>query len=175
MDDASPPDARDDAAPARVPLDPYTFGREQTCFGCGPHNPHGLKLRFARVGDAVETRFTLGAGFDGPPGILHGGMQALIADEIAGWTLVGLLGRMGVTTSMNIRYIRSLLLEREIVGRGEIATQRGESCALRVTLSQDGQVGCMARASFGMADGDKMAALLPNGLPPGWRRFFDGA
>ena len=85
-------------AHAAVALDPYTFGETQTCFGCGPHNPHGLRLKFEREGDCVRTRFTLGAGYDGPPGILHGGLQAMIADEIAGWTLVGFKGRIGLTT-----------------------------------------------------------------------------
>ena len=40
---------------AAMELDPYTFGKEQTCFGCGPHNPVGWRLRFRREGDEVVT------------------------------------------------------------------------------------------------------------------------
>ncbi|MCB9732612.1 MAG: PaaI family thioesterase [Deltaproteobacteria bacterium] len=153
-------------------LDPYTFGRDQTCFGCGPHNDVGLRLRFKREGDTVTTRFTLATGYDGPPGILHGGLQAMVADELAGWTLVGLRGRIGLTTSMNVRYIRSLYLGREVLGTGKILTEGENTATLRVTLSQDGKAGCMAKVSFAMADADKMEGILENGLPPGWRRFF---
>ncbi len=32
-----------------VELDPFTFGAEQRCFGCGPHNERGMRLRFRRV------------------------------------------------------------------------------------------------------------------------------
>lgn len=155
-------------------LDPYTFGQNQMCFGCGPHNEVGLRLRFERDGDRVRTRFTLGEGYDGPPGILHGGLQAMVADELAGWTLVGLRERIGLTTSMNVRYIRALRLGVEIVGEGRISAEAEDSATVRVSLSQDGLVGCMARVSFGLASGDKMEALLEGGLPPGWRRFFDG-
>ncbi|MFT7583008.1 MAG: acyl-coenzyme A thioesterase PaaI-like protein [Myxococcota bacterium] len=160
--------------PGATALDPYTFGHDQMCFGCGPHNPHGLRLRFRREGDTVTTRFTLGSGHDGPPGILHGGLQAMVCDEVAGWTLVGLRDRMGLTTSMSIRYIRSLRLDQEILGVGEITAETPTSCTIRVTLSQNGKVGCMTRASFAMADGDKMEAVLEGPLPEGWRRFFDG-
>lgn len=156
------------------PLDPYTFGREQTCFGCGPHNPVGLRLRFERDGDKVRTRFVLAEGYDGPPGILHGGLQAMICDEIAGWTLVGLRDRIGLTTSLNIRYIRSLYLGREIVGEGELVSEEGGVSVIRVRLSQDGKAGCTTRVSFSMADGDKMEEVLQGPLPPGWRPFFDG-
>ena len=34
-------------------LDPFTFGAEQRCFGCGPHNERGMRLRFRREGDEV--------------------------------------------------------------------------------------------------------------------------
>lgn len=153
-------------------LDPYTFGRDQTCFGCGPHNEVGLRLRFEREGETVTTRFTLPTGYDGPPGILHGGLQAMIADEIAGWTLVGLRERMGLTISMNVRYIRSLYLGREVVGVGKILSESDTMATLRVTLSQAGKTGCMAKLSFAMADADKMESILDDGLPPGWRRFF---
>ncbi len=158
-----------------VQLDKFTFGRKQTCFGCGPDNPVGLRLRFEKHGDdKVVTRFILGEGYDGPPGILHGGLQAMVADELAGWTLVGLRGRIGLTTSMSVRYIRSLRLGAEVVGVGEIRSEKGDSATIRVTLKQNDEVGCVARISFVLADGDKMEEVLERTLPPGWRKFFDG-
>ncbi|PIE17808.1 MAG: hypothetical protein CSA66_05360 [Proteobacteria bacterium] len=158
-----------------VQLDEYTFGKKQTCFGCGPHNPVGLRLRFDKHGgDKVVTRFVLGEGYDGPPGILHGGLQALVADELAGWTLVGLRGRIGLTTSLNVRYIRSLRLGQQVVGEGTISAEQAQSATVRVVLKQNGQIGCVARVCFILADGDKMEEILERGLPPGWRKFFDG-
>jgi len=155
------------------PLDRYTFGRTQTCFGCGPHNPHGLRLRFEREGDVVRTRFNLGPGFDGPPGILHGGLQAMIADEIAGWTLVGLKGRIGLTTSMQVRYIQSLHLGEDILGEGRITSEAEGIATVTVTLKQGERAGCVVRASFAMVDVAKMTEVLGT-MPEGWDRFFGG-
>jgi len=157
-----------------VALDPYTFGETQTCFGCGPNNPHGLQLRFEREGDVVRTRFTLGAGYDGPPGILHGGLQALIADEVAGWTLVGMKGRIGLTTSMQVRYIQSLRLGEEIVAEGRITSEGEGTATVTVWLTQGERKGCMVRASFAMASVEKMQEVLQGPLPPNWDRFFGG-
>ncbi|MCB9684373.1 MAG: hypothetical protein H6735_04945 [Alphaproteobacteria bacterium] len=82
----------------RIPIDPLIFGEEQMCFGCGPHNHHGLQLRFFREGDHVVTTLDhQHAHWQGPPNILHGGLQATLADEVGAWTLVGLLGRFGLT------------------------------------------------------------------------------
>lgn len=157
-----------------IPLDPYTFGKTQTCFGCGPHNPHGLRLKFEREGDVVRSRFTLGPGYDGPPGILHGGLQALIADEVAGWTLVGVKGRIGLTTSMRVRYIQSLRLGQEIVAEGRITSEGDSVATVSVVLSQGDRKGCMVRASFALADVAKMTEVLQGPLPDGWDRFFGG-
>jgi acyl-coenzyme A thioesterase PaaI-like protein len=166
------PDCGHHHAGEPIPLDPYTFGRTQTCFGCGPHNPHGLRLRFELDGELVRTRVTLGPGYDGPPGILHGGLQAMIADEIAGWTLVGLKGRIGLTTSMQVRYIQSLRLGVEIVGEGRITSEGDGVATVSVVLSQDQRKGCMVRVSFAMPDVAKMTEVLRGPLPDGWDRFF---
>jgi len=162
----------EDDAPG-VELDPYTFGAEQLCFGCGPHNPHGLRLRFVREGDSVVTTFTPTAGLDGPPGILHGGLQATLCDEVSGWALVGLLGRMGFTTSMNVRYMRPVRLGVPVQARAKIGSQEGDIVTLKVTLSQEGKVGCMARVSFALPTIEAAENTLQQPLDPAWRHLFD--
>ncbi len=157
-----------------IPLDPYAFGAEQSCFGCGPHNPVGLRLRFERDGDVVRTRFTLGRGYDGPPGVLHGGLQALVADELAGWTLVGLRGRIGLTTSMNLRYFRPMRLDVETVAEGRIVSEAPGMATVKIAIKQAGATGCTARISFALPDGDRLEESLGRPLPRGWRPFFDG-
>jgi acyl-coenzyme A thioesterase PaaI-like protein len=155
-------------------LDPYTFGRTQRCFGCGPHNPHGLRMRFEREGEIVRSRLTLGSGYDGPPGILHGGLQALIADEVAGWTLVGLRGRIGLTTSLQIRYIGSLRLGTEVIAEGRLSSEQDGLATISVTLKQGDKTGAMARATFALPDVQKITEVLEGPLPEGWDRFFGG-
>ena len=157
-----------------VVLDPHTFGAEQMCFGCGPNNDLGLKLRFERVGERVQSRFTLGEGYDVPPGILHGGLQAMVLDEIAGWTLVGLRERIGLTSSMTVRYLRSMRLGQELLAEGWIQSEEKGVTTIKATLSQAGKVGCSARISYAMPDCAKMVEVLNGPLPEGWDKFFGG-
>jgi len=46
--------------------------------------------------------------------------------------------------------------------------------AVRIKLVQNEQLCCTAKVSFMMADSTRMEELLPNGVPDGWHRFFDG-
>ncbi|MFO0750086.1 MAG: PaaI family thioesterase [Myxococcota bacterium] len=174
MTETPPPHDLGSVTPHIHPLDPYTFGPTQLCFGCGPHNPTGLRLKFERRGDLICSRFTLGPGYDGPPGLLHGGLQALIADEVAGWTLVGLRGRIGVTTSLQVRYIQGIRLGQEAIAEGKLASEGEGISTVQVTLRQGDVVGSMSRISFALADVAKMTALLPGGMPNGWAKFFGG-
>ena len=161
-----------DDAPERIALDPLTFGSEQQCFGCGPNNPHGLKLHFAREGDSVVTTFTPRSGLDGPPGMLHGGLQATLCDEVAGWALVGLLGRMGFTTSMSVRYMRPVRLDEPVDVRARIASQSGDIVTLRVTLGQGGRTGCTARVSYALPSVEAAEHTLQQPLDPQWLHLF---
>ena len=154
-------------------LDPYVFGKEQKCFGCGPHNEKGFRLRFRREGDEVVTRFTASAGLEGPPGVFHGGLQATIADEVAGWTLVGMLGRMGFTTSMNVRYVRPVRIDEEVEARGKIMSRTGNIVTVSVVLKQAGKTALMGRVSYMLPDADKAKQYLDGTVPESWMHLFE--
>lgn len=121
----------------------------------------------------MTTRFVLGKGHDGPPDLLHGGLQALICDELAGWVLVGLRGRIGVTCSMSLTYIRGIRLGEECVGVGELTAEGDGMMTVRCKLLQGDKLCCTAKVSYVMATSDRMEEILPNGVPDGWHRFFD--
>jgi uncharacterized protein (TIGR00369 family) len=70
-------------------VDDGTFGIERellgNCFGCGPRNEAGLRLRFRQLSDgAVTTTIDVPAHFCGVDGVVHGGIQATILDEVSG-------------------------------------------------------------------------------------------
>ena len=58
-------------------------GRWDMCFGCGQKNPIGLKLMFKLDGKMARAEFTPRDDFQGWPGVLHGGIIAMILDEAA--------------------------------------------------------------------------------------------
>ena len=95
---------------------------EYNCFGCAPHNSAGLHLKFYYDEDEKEivTRFNGDDPFNGFPGILHGGIQATLMDEIGFWIIFDQLKKFGLTVNLNVDYIKALTVPREIEVRGKI-------------------------------------------------------
>jgi acyl-coenzyme A thioesterase PaaI-like protein len=124
-----------------------------------------------RDGDEVSTHYTPTAGYDGPPGIFHGGLQATLLDELAGWTLVGLRSRMGFTTSLRVRYIRPMRVGAEVVGRGRIIAEEPHLITVRATLEQDGRIGARAVITFAVPDLATAERTLGRALDPTWAKF----
>jgi len=153
----------------RFPIDPYIYGAEQNCFGCGPHNEHGMRLQFFVEGDEVVTELQPRDGWEGPPGIVHGGLQATLADEVAAWTILGLRRQFGFTTQLNVRYIRPLRLDAPIQGRGRIVEQSEKTVTVAVTLSQHGRRACTAKANFIIPTEAMAERALGRDLPDVWR------
>jgi uncharacterized protein (TIGR00369 family) len=76
------------------------------CFGCSPDNSSGLKLSFVEEGDEIVSVWTPNSTLQGYHNILHGGIQATLMDEIASWVVYVKLGISGVTSTMNVRYLK---------------------------------------------------------------------
>ena len=88
-------------------LNPFAVNPKELyrCFGCSPYNENGLRLEFYMEGDTICSDWLPTKDFVGYVGILHGGIQATLMDEIASWYVYVQLGTSGVTKSMNIEYI----------------------------------------------------------------------
>jgi acyl-coenzyme A thioesterase PaaI-like protein len=153
------------------PIDPYTFGAEQSCFGCGPHNHVGLQLKFFREGDEVVTRFVPAHGHEGPPGIFHGGLQATVADELAAWTLIGLRGRMGLTSTIDVRLLRPARMGIEIVGRGTIVSERDRIAIVSTVFKQEEKTTLSGKITFALPTATEAEKILGRPLPDSWVRF----
>lgn len=89
---------------------------DNPCFGCGGANPHGMRLVFERddQGQRIRGRFRIGAGFQGGPGFVHGGIIATVLDEA-----MGKVNRFhdvtAVTAELSIEYHRPIRVDEEIV------------------------------------------------------------
>lgn len=159
-----------------IPLDRFAFGEAQTCFGCGPHHTRGLQMTFAVEGEEVVTRVTPDVIYEGPPGMVHGGIQSTLADELAAWTLIGLRGRMGFTFSMQLRLLRPARLGVELVGRGRVVDEREGAYTLRVAFQQDGKTTLTGKVIYVVPTIEAAERTLGRSLPEVWRRFArDGA
>ena len=76
------------------------------CFGCGPRNPVGLKLTFTWEGDICVTRWTPLPEHQGWADRVHGGLLALVLDEVLSRAALERHGLHWVTASLTTRLKR---------------------------------------------------------------------
>ena len=94
------------------------------CFGCGPGNPIGLRLTFAWVEGRYETRWTPQAAYQGWAGRAHGGIVALVLDEILSRAALTTHGLHWVTAELTTRMLRPARVGVPLVGRSWVCSAR---------------------------------------------------
>ncbi|HEX2936605.1 MAG TPA: PaaI family thioesterase [Bacteroidales bacterium] len=105
------------------------------CFGCCPHNEHGLKLSFTDKGDYIEAHWMPDVRYQGYKNILHGGIQTTLLDEIASWTVYTKVGTAGVTSKLEIKFLRPVVIDgSEIVLKSFVKSAERKSAILNTYL-----------------------------------------
>ncbi len=101
------------AAPLRAEI-------ESACFVCGPSNPRGLRIRYARSADgSVAATWTPEPTWEGFPGIVHGGIVSTILDEAMSKAVAASRCR-ALTAELKVRFRRPVPPGRELAIRGWI-------------------------------------------------------
>ena len=153
------------------PLDGTLFGPGQPCFGCGTDHPIGFHLTFVREGEEVVTRFTPGDRYQGPPGVMHGGLVMTLVDELAAWGLIALKEKFGFTTSFEGRLKAPVRIGKEIVGRAKFSKDTPRVVKVGVTLHQGEILAFEGEVTFVLLDQRGAEKLLGGPLPEAWKRF----
>lgn len=107
------------------------------CYGCGPDNERGLKLDFFKEGDSVIARFVPAPDHGGYGVIVHGGVTATLLDEAFGWTIFGLLGKLGMTTDMKIEFKAPLRCGKTATVRGRVERHDDREIFVRAEVHDD--------------------------------------
>jgi acyl-coenzyme A thioesterase PaaI-like protein len=154
-----------------VALDPLMFGEDQTCFGCSPTHPTGLQMKFAREGDVIVTELVPRQGHQGPPGIMHGGLVTTLADELAAWVVIGVLGKFGFTAAIECKILKPLRVGVPVHGRGFIVRPGTRVVRVAVVLSQNGEDAYKGEFTFAIVDRSGAEKMLGGPLPPAWEKF----
>jgi uncharacterized protein (TIGR00369 family) len=83
---------------------PYQSIEGYNCFGCSAKNAFGLAMKFTENDEGLNCEWIPPEHFQGWMGVLHGGIQATLLDEIASWIVFVKLGKSGVTSELKVRY-----------------------------------------------------------------------
>ena len=90
-------------------INPFVHLDGYNCFGCAPGNPLGVKMEFFEDGDDIVSLWQPRPEYQGWLNTLHGGIHALLLDEVCGWVVMRKLQTTGVTSKMELRYRRPVL------------------------------------------------------------------
>jgi len=111
---------------------------DNNCFFCGSDNKAGLKLKFYWDDEKKEasTEYLPAPHFVGLGNILHGAIQMGIIDEIMGWTSYIFTKEFGVTSSINIKFLKPVFIEGEkIYVTCNVFSKEGSKVNLQAILS----------------------------------------
>jgi uncharacterized protein (TIGR00369 family) len=125
--------------------------RTSECFFCGDQNPVGLKLDFFESETEpkeVVMNWHASPMFKGFGRILHGGIQSGIFDEIMGWATIHFTRQAGVTTDLQIRFLKPVYVNKHLEARCRIASRAGDKVHLEAEISQEGEVRTTASGTY---------------------------
>ena len=152
-------------------FDGTMFGPGQPCFGCSPDHAIGFRLAFTREGDDVVTRMTPGEQYQGPPGIMHGGLVATLADEVGAWACIVFLGKFGFTVSFSARLTQAVRIGKETVARARILKASSRFVDVEVQVSQDAKACFTSEFRFLLLDETGAEKMLGRPLPDAWKTY----
>jgi uncharacterized protein (TIGR00369 family) len=106
-------------------LTPLPHTAQNRCFGCGRANQGGLHLEFLLAEDGTVVSLpTVSDSFEGPHGLVHGGIIATILDEAMS-KAVRALGVTAMTRQMEVEYLRPVPSGTAIRIEGRVTRNEG--------------------------------------------------
>ena len=108
-----------------------TFLDNDYCFACGSKNPLGLQLSFYREGDFLCTRVRPFAHWQGFAGVVHGGLQATILDDLMSNYLRTVHGLWGTTAELSLRFRQPVPLDQELVFKATLQDRQSKVWTIR--------------------------------------------
>jgi acyl-coenzyme A thioesterase PaaI-like protein len=126
----------------------------------GPLNPIAPPLTFAFDGERLHGTGTLPATYVGPPGMVHGGVVAMVLDELLG-AVNACLGLGAFTGTLSIRYERPTPIATELALESWVDRSEGRKVFTLGTISAGGEVTARAEGIFIRVDPSALAFGRP--------------
>lgn len=133
-----------------------TFAPHNTCFGCGPSNPKGLKVKSFPKGDEVVCEWTPEPHHEAFPGVLNGGIIGALLDCHSNWTAAWALMEKNketsppctVTADYAITLKRPTPTNTTIFLSAKVADLQNDRAVIEATLTAGGKVCATCRGTF---------------------------
>ncbi|WP_051693870.1 PaaI family thioesterase [Desulfohalovibrio reitneri] len=146
------------------------------CFACSPTHEWGFRLRFFHDTDTGEVVSTLDAAKEamaGFPGVLHGGFQTMLLDEVMFWAALHASERFVVTGSLNVRFRRAVRTGQPIECRARADKVGARVVACSGRLLQNGREVAGGEGKFVTPDEKTFRESLGlDEVPESFRRYL---
>ena len=127
----------------------------------GPAHPYAPPVRVEAGPDGATARFRLGSTYEGPPGLVHGGMLSLVLDHVLGQAALG-AGHGGMTVSLELTYLAPTPIGSDLVAEAHVVSVDGRKISLVGSVRVGDTTTVTARGLFLALDREKAAALFPH-------------
>lgn len=132
------------------------YAPQNTCFGCGPSNPKGLRIRSFVKGDEVVAEWKAEKHHEAYPGALNGGIIGALLDCHSNWTATyHLMKQAGldhppctVTADYAIKLLRPTPTDGIITLTATVAELKEDRAVIEAKLIAKDKVCAVCRGTF---------------------------
>jgi acyl-coenzyme A thioesterase PaaI-like protein len=132
------------------------YAPANTCFGCGPSNAQGLRIRSFEEGDAVVARWRAEKHHEAFPGAVNGGIVGALLDCHSNWAATTALMRATsattppctVTADFHVTLLAPTPSDAELSLWAKAVEVKGHKAVVEATLSANGKVCASCRGTF---------------------------
>ena len=110
---------------------------DHRCFGCGPKNASGLKMKFFTDDTAVYSQVVIPEHLCGWDNLVHGGAISTMLDEIMSWSAIYLLRKIILTKSITIDFKKPLHVKDKVLVKGRVKSIINEKEAMMLGYIYD--------------------------------------
>lgn len=133
-----------------------TYAPANKCFGCGPSNEKGLRIKSFPRGDEVVAEFLPQDHHQAFDGIMNGGIAGTLLDCHSNWTAAHhLMNRAGadtppctVTADFHVKLKRPTPMDKPVVVRAHVTESSDDRAIVEATLESRGVVTATCRGTF---------------------------
>jgi acyl-coenzyme A thioesterase PaaI-like protein len=132
------------------------YAPKNACFGCGPANDKGLRIKSFVQGDEVVATWTPEPHHEAFPGMLNGGIVGALLDCHGNWTAAWHLMRQSgaatppctVTADFHVKLKRPTPTNAPVHLRARVVESGEDRAVVEATLEAGGKVTANCRGTF---------------------------
>ena len=131
------------------------YAPNNRCFGCGPKNEKGLRIKSFAQGDELVARWTPSPWHEAFTGMLNGGIIGALLDCHSNWAAAYHLMQAGgaqelpstVTADFHVKLLRVTPSTGEVTVRAKVVESKGDRAVVEATIESGGKVTATCRGT----------------------------